>query len=272
MKGLFPLVPTTRRRIIDFLSRQAEPLMRVLLDFISGIANGIRGGEARPSYTNTNPVKVRPAQRIRPSTLDLFGRFFVLIIGVGLIAMAIKASSAAPRKTPAAEIQQSLPELIPTFTSEVIATDEAVSSRDWKYIVIHHSATQRGSAHSFDQYHRFQRKWPGGLGYHFVVGNGTDQGDGAIVAGPRWKIQEPGAHANSAEYNEKGIGICLVGNFDENPPSPAQLGALRSLILKLCGEYNIPTTQVVGHNDIRRGGSTACPGKYFSIPHFRESL
>src|SRR5207248_641368 len=99
------------------------------------------------------------------------------------------------------------------INDEVLATDPAVRVCDWRYIVLHHSASLRGSAEIFDQSHR-ARGWKC-LGYHFVIGNGTDQPDGSVVAGPRWFSQEAGAHANSIEYNEHGIGICLVGNFDQ---------------------------------------------------------
>ncbi|HYG73842.1 MAG TPA: peptidoglycan recognition family protein [Planctomycetota bacterium] len=247
--------------------------MRVVFDFFSGIANGLRGSDSGGSYTITQPVKVRPQRRIRSSTQEAIGRFFALLLAVGIGALALSASGSTPRKPPVdSGSQPPLTAIAPALTAEIIAPDPGAAPREWKYIVIHHSGTQRGSAQSFDQYHRYQRKWTGGLGYHFVVGNGTDQGDGVIVAGPRWKTQEPGAHANSSDYNEHGIGICLVGNFDEQPPTLAQLAATRALILKLCADYNIPTNQVVGHNAIRRGGSTACPGKYLSIQQLREGL
>ncbi|MFQ5589758.1 MAG: peptidoglycan-binding protein, partial [Phycisphaerae bacterium] len=52
----------------------------------------------------------------------------------------------------------------------------------WTTIVIHHSATETGGASLFDRFHR-KRGWDG-LGYHFVIGNGTDTPDGLIEVGP----------------------------------------------------------------------------------------
>src|SRR5438270_9583625 len=46
------------------------------------------------------------------------------------------------------------------------------SSDRWTCIVIHHSASEEGGADRFDEWHR-QRGWDE-LGYHFVIGNGTD--------------------------------------------------------------------------------------------------
>ena len=43
-------------------------------------------------------------------------------------------------------------------------------AREWKYIVLHHTASDRGSVESIDEAHR-GRGWKG-VGYHFVIGNG----------------------------------------------------------------------------------------------------
>src|SRR5205809_827024 len=76
-----------------------------------------------------------------------------------------------------------------------------------------------GSAAEFDKYHR-SKGWDG-LGYHFVIGNGTGSGDGQVEVGYRWKRQMVGAHAGNAEYNQRGIGICLVGDFQNgHNPTP----------------------------------------------------
>src|SRR5574342_132619 len=60
--------------------------------------------------------------------------------------------------------------------AEVCRTE--VTENQWKYIVIHHSATEKGNAARFDEYHRKKRGWEYGLAYHFVIGNGTLSGDG----------------------------------------------------------------------------------------------
>ncbi|MEK7868279.1 MAG: LysM peptidoglycan-binding domain-containing protein, partial [Candidatus Omnitrophota bacterium] len=71
----------------------------------------------------------------------------------------------------------------------------------WKYIIIHHSATDVGNALSFDYMHSHKRLWKG-LGYHFVIDNGTgDTKDGHIEVSPRWLHQEYGAHCKADEMN-----------------------------------------------------------------------
>ena len=69
-----------------------------------------------------------------------------------------------------------------------------------------------------------------GIGYHFVIGNGRGMEDGQVEPTFRWKQQLAGAHAGQRRHNESGIGICLIGNFDEAPPTAKQLSALKELL------------------------------------------
>ncbi|KAB2835131.1 MAG: N-acetylmuramoyl-L-alanine amidase [Candidatus Brocadia sp.] len=132
--------------------------------------------------------------------------------------------------------------------------------RDWKYIVIHHSASTSGSAAEFDKYHREKRRWENGLGYHFVIGNGNGTPDGEIEIGNRWINQINGAHAGVEEYNHYGIGICLVGNFNESYPTAAQMASLSILVEYLQDRCQIPSEQVIMHRHCRQ---TECPGRKF---------
>jgi N-acetyl-anhydromuramyl-L-alanine amidase AmpD len=133
-------------------------------------------------------------------------------------------------------------------------------SRKWRYIVIHHSASYAGSADSFDYVHRVKKGWEGGLGYHFVIGNGHGSGNGEVEVGHRWLYQSHGAHAGQAEYNQYGIGICLVGNFQDDYPSPEQLSSLVALIRELQQLCEISSENVILHRHIRQ---TGCPGRNF---------
>lgn len=148
-----------------------------------------------------------------------------------------------------------------------------VPARAWKYIVIHHTASARGSVESIDQIHRNRTDKNGnrwlGIGYHFVIGNGNGMPDGSIEPTFRWWQQLHGAHAGADDYNQKGIGIALVGNFEEGPPSAAQLAAIKSLVATLKGNYRITADNVIGHRDVK---ATACPGKFFPMAQVSQSL
>jgi N-acetylmuramoyl-L-alanine amidase len=139
------------------------------------------------------------------------------------------------------------------------------AARPWRWIVIHHSDTKTGSAASFDRYHKDVHQWDE-LGYHFVIGNGAGSRDGQVEVGPRWSKQKWGAHAGVKEYNELGIGICLVGDFDTTRPTRAQLQSLTQLTAWLMQSYHIPASRVIGHRDAK---STNCPGRYMDLPWLR---
>ncbi|MCH8922352.1 MAG: N-acetylmuramoyl-L-alanine amidase [Planctomycetes bacterium] len=144
-----------------------------------------------------------------------------------------------------------------------------VPSRPWKTIVFHHSATPAGSVASIDAEHRLRKDSAGepwlGIGYHFVIGNGVIENghgmpDGKIEATFRWQQQLPGAHAGSRTHNASGIGICLIGNFNEAPPTKKQISSARKLVESLRRRYLIDREQVIAHRDVR---ATDCPGRFF---------
>ncbi|HOD80668.1 MAG: N-acetylmuramoyl-L-alanine amidase [Planctomycetes bacterium ADurb.Bin126] len=135
--------------------------------------------------------------------------------------------------------------------------------RQWKYIVIHHSATEEGSAAVFDRAHR-RRGWDE-LGYHFVITNGQGGADGAVEVGSRWLCQKWGSHTGGTpdnDYNNRGIGICLVGDWSVKLPTSAQVASLRRLVIYLARTYHISLHDVIGHRDAP-GAKTACPGDAF---------
>ncbi len=137
----------------------------------------------------------------------------------------------------------------------------------WKYVVVHHSDTKVGGAVSFDNGHR-ARGWEC-LGYDFVIGNGTYTRDGEIEVGQRWSKQMVGAHAGVKEFNEDGIGICLVGDFQNTRPSAAQMKSLAYLTGYLQRTYHISSARVIGHRDCKVG-HTLCPGRYVDINVVRK--
>lgn len=141
-----------------------------------------------------------------------------------------------------------------------------VAARQWKWIVIHHSDTPNGSAAVFARYHREVNHWTD-LGYHFVIDNGNGAADGLVEVGGRWNKQREGAHAGVLQYNEYGIGICLVGNFDNTRPTSGQMRSLAHLTAYLMHKYHISADHVVGHRDVKK---TNCPGRYLDLATVRH--
>ena len=141
----------------------------------------------------------------------------------------------------------------------------------WTYIVVHHSATAAGGAAVFDKFHREQKGWDE-LGYHFVIGNGTDTPDGYVEVGSRWRKQKHGAHCKTPDnyFNEHGIGICLVGDFTRNSPTPNQYVSLVRLVRFLSLQCRIDPSRITTHGAI--SVKTQCPGPRFRLAALRQSL
>jgi len=144
----------------------------------------------------------------------------------------------------------------------------------WTAIIIHHSGTATGNAAIFDKWHREDNHWEG-VGYDFVIGNGTDSGEGKVEVTFRWRYQMAGAHCGGTKgnwANKYAVGICLVGDFDEGRPSRRQAQSLVRLVRFLQGRYGIATSRIYGHNTTPGARVTNCPGMNFSIAKFRAML
>lgn len=142
----------------------------------------------------------------------------------------------------------------------------------WQWIVIHHSGYRSGDTASIDASHVHDRKWDG-IGYHFVVGNGSPMPRGRVDATWRWKAQQHGAHAGSgaqqSAYNRDGIGICLIGNYDEQTLDAVverRLTELCAVLVERCPALS--PSRIVGHRDVP-GKETACPGRAIDIGRLR---
>jgi N-acetylmuramoyl-L-alanine amidase len=145
-------------------------------------------------------------------------------------------------------------------------------SGKWKYIIIHHSASDVGDALLFHKSHTNYRGFSRGLGYHFVIDNGTyGKPNGYIEVSPRWLKQHDGAHCKAGGMNHKSIGVCLVGNFSKDNLSDKQLSSLVYLVDILKRYYHIPRKNIMGHGQVP-GAQTECPGTKFPWSKFFEQL
>ena len=216
----------------------------------------------------------KQTQRLTRSRITLalsVGLLAWLSLSSGCTRSVLPPPTSMSSQRPYPPMSPSVGQYVPrTTTPKIVANPWKPTSpaRPWKFIVVHHTATTNGSVESIHEAHLKKKDSNGnhwlGIGYHFVIGNGNGMGDGVIEPTFRWKTQIQGAHAGAGnkEYNEHGIGVCLVGNFEDAPPSAAQKRAVKQLVQTLKAEYGISSTNVVGHKDIR---STECPGKLFPM-------
>jgi N-acetyl-anhydromuramyl-L-alanine amidase AmpD len=148
-----------------------------------------------------------------------------------------------------------------------------VQERDWKYIVIHHTSFPKGNMENIDRMHK-KKGWDE-VGYHFVIGNGTASANGQIEISPRWIKQKHGAHTrirpdDDNDVNQYGIGVCLIGDFDINEPTPQQMTSCKKLVEFLMKRYHIGVKNLRGHREFKN--TVTCPGKYFIMDAFRNNF
>lgn len=122
-------------------------------------------------------------------------------------------------------------------------------------LTVHHTgadtralgATDLQTVQRIEGYHREQLGWAC-VGYHFLIGE-----DGTIYEGRPLALQ--GAHVRDA--NRGNLGVSLIGDCHQQPPSPHQLASLSFVLDAARRRYHLRPDQVFGHRDL---APTTCPG------------
>jgi len=209
----------------------------------------------------------------------MFIRVFIICSCLFVLSGCVSNEEPAPRivYNPNSELTLVQPTIVkPKPTLRNIPRDWVPPSRlekKWEAIIVHHSATRTGNAAIFDKKHREENHWEG-VGYDFVIGNGSNSGDGQVEVTFRWRGQLTGAHCKTPNNwgNEKGIGICLVGNFDYTTPTARQMQSLLKLVRFLQNRYRIPKSRVYGHKSTPGARVTGCPGRRFPMARLKSML
>ena len=146
----------------------------------------------------------------------------------------------------------------------------------WSSIVIHSSGTPAGSLQSLER--AAQAEGFDSSPFHFVIGNGLDATDGAVMHTPRWSQQRagvrtadrPAGSSPDAEwFNQHAISICLVGSGDRRAFTQPQLDGLLNAVNELQRLYNIPDAAVFLHSDL---SPISDPGAQFPREQFFSAL
>jgi N-acetyl-anhydromuramyl-L-alanine amidase AmpD len=139
----------------------------------------------------------------------------------------------------------------------------------WRYIVIHHTASDAGNLEYYRRLHKEERGWPD-IAYHFVINNGAaNTVPGQVEESDLWKDRRSGYSTRNTYINTVGIAIVMVGNLDRHPPLALQYQALVSLLVNLSREYRIPPERIIGHRELQQ---TKCPGQYLNMAKLREDV
>jgi hypothetical protein len=109
---------------------------------------------------------------------------------------------------------------------------------------------------------------------HWIIEPGDGRNPDAINVHPTdlWKRQQASAHVSpkNSAWNTESIGICLVGDFARQKPSPSQWKDLIKLTTDLQDKFTIPRTRVYTYHDI--DGKVNSPGAAFPAREFNEAL
>lgn len=132
--------------------------------------------------------------------------------------------------------------------------------------VIHSTGSPSASLAGMTDNHSRVRGLTGGMAYHFVIGNGHGIPDGALVPGSRWIAGLPSAAGDDLRQDRATISICLVGEFNRKPPTPAQLQTLDELLDYLTGKIGPYPVRL--HREIENSHRD-CPGKHFPVHAMR---
>ena len=187
-------------------------------------------------------------------------RFPLILMTALLVAGCMRTA-----KDTASEQAQQTPEVQkpPTVTREQWKSEPQPLPEETKhtpqYITIHHGGVDWKPGRdpvefvrAVQKWGQKERNWPD-LPYHFMIAP-----DGRIF---ECRPLEYAPQSNT-KYDLPGhVGIELMGNFQTQRPSEAQLKSLVALTAWVSQEYKIdPDQHIAGHRDVAQG-QTSCPGK-----------
>jgi N-acetylmuramoyl-L-alanine amidase len=158
-------------------------------------------------------------------------------------------------------------------------------------IVLHHSLTKDGETVSWGAIRRYHTSYKYGgriitpeaatgminrgisvsrpwddIGYHFGIELVGDHYEALLGRMP----DEMGAHCRDGRMNYTSIGICLIGDFDHEPPPKEQWNLALRVVRWLMTACGIKRDEVFGHREF--AGNRSCPGWMFDLKRFREEL
>lgn len=159
--------------------------------------------------------------------------------------------------TGCASIQPPAPAIVSVDAWGGTATATAASPQQIRKITIHHQGEiwKDGTdvaayLRRLQQWSRLTKRWAD-IPYHYVIAP-----DGRIYAA---RPLEQAGDTNT-EYDPRGHALLmLVGNFEEQQPTPAQLNAAVELTAWLAREHRLALDDIASHKDY--SAQTVCPGR-----------
>ena len=137
-----------------------------------------------------------------------------------------------------------------------------------KYIILHCSATEDTGTASWEairDFHMNMRGWRD-IGYHYGI---EEFGDELVLLRGRRPF-DMGAHCRAAGRNRDSLGFCVVGDYDEEPPSEERYTAVVAVLASLCFMFGIDPDNVRGHREYE--DNKTCPGLMWDLEKTRRDI
>lgn len=199
-------------------------------------------------------MRISPGQVVKKQKVSPHRSVVVFSTLVGILSLTsviLLLLAPAPLKPGAAESLFAVD--TPDEMAAIFQTHKPLAA--WNYIYIHQSGTEPAVELTGD---------------HFIIGNGTEQGDGELQISQRWIDQAAGSPPPGAQSLASNcISICVMGNFDQAPPTPTQLRRLGQLIAGLQGRLQLPSAHVVF---VEHASKAAGIGQYFPVTAFQQEM
>jgi hypothetical protein len=252
----------TRRQILGFLAASATTVMLWKNYSMPTAANlgDLSIGFKSDLLTQTATKASQPVANLAKTAINAIqGSTYIPSVAVPGMALQLQPLLAYH------------PPLVEDVRKTVVnANEHAGKLGDVRWLVIHHSGTAVGNGVQFTLYHKDWSNTP----YHFVIEpNGHIQWLQDLNI-PSYNAGFP-SNDPKTEYgdiiNNHAISVCMVGNFDEQQPSMAQLAGLDILIRYFQQKYNVAADHVLGHRECL-GANTRCPGANFQPDLVRQRL
>lgn len=134
-------------------------------------------------------------------------------------------------------------------------------------IVLHCSATEDSGTKSWGAIRAYHlgKGWSD-IGYHYGIEQVGEHIE-LLRGRPYW---QRGAHCKADNRNFDSLGLCVVGNFDDKPPSPTIYAATLWALRCLCYAFWISPSDVYGHREFEK--NKTCPGKMWDLDKLRDDI
>ena len=145
----------------------------------------------------------------------------------------------------------------------------ALAGEDVRFLIVHHSASNNGHSSAdaprilrgFYDFHTSASRGWNDVAYNFLIDE-----DGGIWEGRTGSLDGP--VAGDATGGNQGFTqlVCLIGNFDERPPTSAAHGSLVEVLAWLADRYDIPTSPGSEVSFTSRGSNRHPSGSEVTTP------